>query len=55
MSIAYSKRKKAIRDEKRRRAPLSGPDGLDKFGHIPKAAFSELRKVWLQRYGEQRK
>ena len=41
MSIAYKKRKKAIRDEKRRR----GPKGL-LHGQIPEMDFAMLQANW---------
>ena len=46
MSIAYRKRKKAIRDEKRRRKTIPGPKGLDSKGHIPVMAFYQMQADW---------
>lgn len=41
MSIAYRKRKKAIRDYKR-----ANPDRLDSFGHVRSRDFAYLQANW---------
>lgn len=46
MSVAYRKRKKSIRDEKRRLAKI---DGLDSFGHIPEKTFHYLQANWYRK------
>lgn len=46
MSTSYRTRKKAIRDEKKRRKMIPGPNGLDSKGHIPEKAFSYLQADW---------
>ena len=46
MSTAYRKRKKAIRDEKKRR----GPGGL-LYGHIPPKDFGYMQANWSRDNG----